>query len=525
MFGTAKTALQKALEYGLSVFDEHQQTEAQADLAASYRSEEGIVRFVREILGANPAPYQERILRAFYKHRRVAVRSLHGAGKTALASWVILWVTAVYPTDVKVPCTASAWRQLTKFLFPEVHKWAARARWELLEITMRRGRELLDLSIKLPGKEAFAVASDNPAYIEGAHGSVVCYVLDEAKAIPDAVWDAAEGAFSTAGEETGDLAYALAISTPGDTSGRFYDIHSRKEGYEDWHVIHVSLEEAIAAGRVSRNWVERRRKQWGESSSVFQQRVLGNFAADSADLVIPLSWVEAANERWRAIMDGEAEIPAEAITTYGLDPAWTGSDKSAFLKLTGNFVEWVKYYTHVEPMNLVGKVISIMKREYRHYENDIQSLNTDLDGDEQISLVPLKRIPVGVDAIGIGAGVYSRLKEQGFQAVPVKVSEHTDMKDFADVETFINLRSAIWWLIRDWLNPDNEMNLALPPDDALTGDLTTPKWQYMSNGKIKVESKDDIRKRLDGRSTDAADALGAALFMRVRKRFLRVTVS
>ena len=55
------------------------------------------------------------------------------------------------------------------------------------------------------------------------------------------------------------------------------------------------------------------------------------------------------------------------------------------------------------------------------------------------------------------------------------------------------------------LDPSRDPDIALPVDDELLGDLTAPKWKILSGGKIQVESKDDIRKRI-GRSTDAGDA-------------------
>ena len=200
---------------------------------ASYRSQAGIVRIVRDVLKADPAPYQERILKALVKHKRVAVRGPHGLGKTALAAWVVLWGLLAFDDDVKIPTTASAWRQLEKFLWPEIRKWARPLMTEHADMT------LLTLSAKIPGKEAFAVASDDPALIEGAHANTLIYVFDESKAIPAGTWDAAEGAFSGAGEDTGADAYWLAISTPGATDGRFYDIHQRRPGFEDWHTEHV----------------------------------------------------------------------------------------------------------------------------------------------------------------------------------------------------------------------------------------------------------------------------------------------
>jgi hypothetical protein len=52
----------------------------------------------------------------------------------------------------------------------------------------------------------------------------------------------------------------------------------------------------LAAGRQSVEGVEQRKKQWGERSAVYQNRVEGHCAASEEDSVIPLSWVEAAND-------------------------------------------------------------------------------------------------------------------------------------------------------------------------------------------------------------------------------------
>lgn len=60
--------------------------------------------------------------------------------------------------------------------------------------------------------------------------------------------------------------------------------------------------------------------------------------------------------------------------------------------------------------------------------------------------------------------------------------------------------------MRELLDPSAGATLALPDDDELVGDLCAPKWRINSTGRIQVESKDDIRKRL-GRSTDLGDAV------------------
>src|SRR5262249_54614252 len=107
------------------------------------RYQDDPVGFVRDVLGAEPADYQAKILRSVLTKRRVCVRSLHGAGKTTTAAWVVLWFTSVFD-ECKVPTTASAWRQLSEFLWPEIHKWALRADWSRIGLNIRRGTELLN---------------------------------------------------------------------------------------------------------------------------------------------------------------------------------------------------------------------------------------------------------------------------------------------------------------------------------------------------------------------------------------------
>ena len=123
-----------------------------------------------------------------------------------------------------------------------------------------------------------------------------------------------------------------------------------------------------------------------------------------------------------------------------------------------------------------------------------------------------------IDVLGVGAGVVDRLKEQGrYNIRPFNAGEHTYQKDKSGELGFADKRSAAWWNIRELLA--NEP-VALPPDDRLTGDLTAPKWKMTSGGKVKVESKDDIKKRL-GRSTDDGDAVVMAFWNEPQGVFFR----
>jgi len=428
----------------------------------------------------HPTAYQLEMLRRLALRHRISMRGPHGLGKTAFAAWVVLWFSLTRDgEDWKIPTTASAWRQVTKFLWPEIRKWSRRLKWNLVgREPFREPYELQTLGLKLQTGEAFAVVSDNHELIEGAHADQLLYIFDEAKAIPEETFDAAEGAFSGSGTDTFVDAYALAISTPGEPQGRFYDIHKRKPGYEDWDVRHVTLEEAIEAGRISREWANQRALQWGESSAVYQNRVMGEFASSAEDGVIPLAWIELANQRYEDVV---LDLNHAVFRGVGVDVG-RGGDMSVLAPRFDNHIVELRRNPAADTMVIAGEVVKL-----------------------------LRGFPHGhavVDVVGIGAGVVDRLREMGHgdRVIAFNAGGHTDYVDGSGELMFVDCRSAAWWHMREMLNPTNGHEVGLPPDDKLIGDLTAPKWSLTSGGKIKVEAKDQIKRRL-GRSTDDGDAV------------------
>ena len=455
--------------------------------AAEWEADQGVTRYYDDPLGfaadcidwrgEGLTAYQQEIVGELPGRRREAVRGPHGLGKTTVAAVVLLWfalTSEAAGVDWKAVTTAGSWRQLTNYLWPEIHKWAGRVRWDKVRSTPFKRTELLNLNLHLAHGQATAAACSNPALIEGAHADRLLFLYDEGKAIPAGTFDACEGAFSGTGE-----ALALVASTPGDPSGRFYDIHARRPGYEDWHARAVTLAEAVASGRISEAWAEQRRKQWGEESAVYANRVLGDFHAGDEDTVIPLRWLEAANERWQE-WDAAGRPGLPGLHRAGVDVARSGEDKTVVAIRLGPVLAELRRSSNEDTMQTTGRV--------KGY----------LDTDPEATAM--------VDVIGIGAGVLDRLREQGCKAEPFNASAGTKNTDVTGELGFANVRSAAWWLLRELLDPSRGSDLALPPDDLLLGDLTAPKWKVLSGGKIQVESKDDIRKRI-GRSTDDGDAV------------------
>lgn len=433
--------------------------------------------------GKTLAPYQVAAFDDLIRHKRLAMRGPHGLGKSTSMAVLVLWfavTSSAAGIDWKVITTASVWRQLEVYLWPEIHKWARLLRWDVIgRQPFNERTELLDLRLKLPYGAATAVASNQAERLEGAHAIRILYVLDEAKIIPSETWDAIEGALSNAGADTDNEAYIVAMSTPGPPAGRFYDIHRRAPGYEDWHTRHVTLDEAIAAGRISAEWAEQRKHQWGETSALYQGRVLGEFCADDETSVIPLSWVEAAIERWHDWHRCRRDTP-DGPTWTGVDVG-RGGDSSVLARLTGHIV------------TLTVKNVA-----------DTMAV-ADLAATEPGRCI--------VDVIGVGAGVFDRLKQRGLKPIAYTGSGKSTLKDRSKAFGMFNVRSGAYWNLRELLDPEFEPTICLPPDDLLISDLTTPKWEITTGipPKIKVENKDDVVARL-GRSPDRGDAVAMALY-------------
>lgn len=469
------------------------------------------------------APYQAGAMRQAALNGRLLMYGPHGLGKSTTMALLVWWFATTRELagiDWKIITTASSWLQLKDYLWPEIHKWAKFIDWEKLGIPEpSSGNDLLDLGLKWKWGAASAAASSDPAKMEGAHATHLMYVLDEAKAIQDGTWNAIEGAFSTEdidqprvdSEEKVQAddprvlvknILAVAMSTPGPATGRFYSIATKKPGFEDWTVRKVDREEVVNAGRMSLKWAEQRRKQWGEGSSVYKMRVLGEFFLDDPEALVPLSWVEAAQERWQD-WKARGRPPLEGKRWLGVDVAGGGADRTVMARRQGASITRLEYPSATDLMKVAREVAKV--RDYRHV----------------------------IDTLGVGQGVTSKLREM-YQAgeiqekpIPFVGAASTDLMNMTREYGFVNARSAAWWMIREALDPQNETGAMLPPDPELVADLTAPTWSISQSGtppRIKVEPKDKVKEKL-GRSPDFGDAVAMAYWAGAAKRPVQIAKS
>lgn len=436
------------------------------------------VLFVEQVFGVEPEPWQKLALMAMVTNDRISVRSGHGIGKSAFMSWVTIW-WLLTNVECKVACTAPTSHQLNDVLWGEIAKWAR---------LMHPGlRDLIDVKQdqvvrKDAPKEAFAVArtarKEQPEAFQGFHSGAMLFIVDEASGVEDVIFEVGEGAMSTPGAKT------LMVGNPTRTSGYFFDSHHRMR--EAWWTLKVSCtDRTLVTGKFqSEDFIKNMRLRYGEDSNVYRVRVLGEFPASEDDVVIPLHLCEAAVERDVDMADGKR--------IWGLDVARFGDDRSCLAKRQKNYLlEPPRVWRGKDTMQTTGIVV-------KEYEDTPHSQRPDF---------------IMVDSIGVGAGVVDALRDQGLPAKGVNVAEVPAVGD-----QYVRLRDELYWRAREWFE---QLDCYIPEKcDALIAELTIPKYTVRPNGKLKVEAKDEIKRRLP-QSPDIADAFILTFAMNDRRLGMR----
>ena len=193
---------------------------------------------------------------------------------------------------------------------------------------------------------------------------------------------------------------------------------------------------------------------------------------DDPDQVIPYSFVKQA-------MDLE---PEEGLGYMAVDVARFGNDDTVFAYKSGNATYEIERFSGLS----TNRTATIAGQRIR--ERALSAEN------------------VGVDAIGIGAGVVDNLHAAGLNVVSiVSGAKPVGYKDNRKTELqFRNLRSQMWWVMREKLRK-GECAITAEDSKRLIEDLCAPRYRLASEKTVEVEAKDKIKERL-GRSPDDGDA-------------------
>jgi len=416
--------------------------------------------FWREVLGRTTDPWQQQANRALaHGHRRIAVRSGHGVGKGVWLASSICWFCCTR-APFKVGVTAPSAPQLHDALMGDV-----RATFRLLPPAWA---DLFDvdsdrIKLKSSPDDCFVTArtsrADNPESLQGIHSPNVMLVIDEASGVSDETFEAAGGSMSTPGAVT------LCCGNPTRATGFFWRVHNLER--DRWFTLRVSC---LDSPRVSRDFVDEIANRYGEDSNSYRVRVLGEFPLADADTLIPADLVDGAMLRDIALDLGAAEI-------WGVDVARFGSAESVLIKRRGTRVtDMPRRWSGLDTMALAG----VIKAEYDSLPHTARPAL------------------IVIDVIGIGAGVVDRLAEQELPILGLNVGEVPSVTG-----RFVRMRDQLWYQVREWLE---SRQVTLPRDDKLRQDLTSPRATFMSDGRLQVESKAQLRSR-GVASPDSGDAL------------------
>jgi len=217
------------------------------------------------------------------------------------------------------------------------------------------------------------------------------------------------------------------------------------------------------------------------------QMLYGSFTAGVQDdpwQVIPTSWVEEAQARWKK------RAPKGEMLAIGVDVARGGQDKTSIA--TRHMDDNGKGMWFDEPHEYPGSQTP--------------------DGPKVAGLTIAHRrddAPIHIDVIGVGASPYDVLNGMRLNVIGVNVAEKARGTDRSGKLRFFNQRSELWWRMREALDPASDTGIALPPTKKLLSELCAPKWEA-SGYTVKVESRDDIIERI-GHSPDMATAYILAL--------------
>ena len=307
--------------------------------------------------------------------------------------------------------------------------------------------------------------ADNPDAMRGVRLDFV--VIDEVAQIKPEVWnDICQPALS---DRKGG---ALFIGTPQGVN-LFSELYYKAQSLPDWHAALYTVHDTQA---IELDEVERLQRDMAETS--FAREYLCDFSASGDDQLISLS--DAETSARRVFRPHEMD---HAPKVLGVDPARFGDDRSVIFMRQGLVALKPDVYRGIDNMDLASRVAAKITEE-----------NPDA---------------VFIDA-GAGSGVIDRLRQLGHDVIEIPFGGKATRPDL-----YINRRTEMWFEMRNWILQGG----GIPNDSGLKQELATPSFKYDNQGRRMLESKDEIKKRLQGgASPDMADALCLTFASPVRKR-------
>lgn len=405
---------------------------------------------------------------------REATASGHGIGKSAITSWLILWVMSTRP-HAKGIVTANTSDQLRTKTWGELGKWRSRCivgHW----FEYNNGRGSMSMYHKSWPEswrvDAQTCREENSESFAGLHAanSTPFYIFDEASAVPDKIWEVAEGGL-TDGEPM-----FFVFGNPTRNTGRFKECFTRQK--HRWNTRQI---DSRTAKMTNKRLIEQWRQDWGEDSDFFRVRVLGRFPRAGDMQFIPGDTVFDAMKR------GPGRYLGDDPLICGIDLARGGADNCMIQFRRGfDAVSEKVYRIPGEKSRDSMRVVSMLTMILDRHKPDVSFL----------------------DVTGIGGPIGDRLRQLGYHVVDVGFGHKAD-----DERKFANKTAEMGYRCRQWLIDGG----SIKDDPQLELELTSREYSHNSKDQLLLERKDDVKDRM-GVSPDWADALYLTFAQHVPKR-------
>lgn len=402
---------------------------------------------------------------------RLAIKSGHGPGKSALIGMLIMWAMSTMK-DTRIVVTANTETQLLKKTWPELAKWyhmSINAHWfKLTAMALVAADEAAEKSWRA---DAYPWSEKNPEAFAGTHnyGRRILFVFDEASAIPDIIWEVTEGVLT---DEDTEIIW-VAFGNPTRADGMFRSCFGRYRHI--WNHLTVDCRDVEG---VSQTQIEEWVQQYGVDSDFVRVRVRGEFPKSDEMTLIGEGLVDVAMKR-----TPERSSYDFAPVIIGVDPAWSGEDSLEVVARQG-VKAWglLSMGKNTDDVYVAGRIA--------RFADELNAEAIFIDG-------------------GYGTGIYSILKEMGYPARIVWFSESPIDKQYSNKRAEIWEGGTLQWLMNGGAIPDEEdwkvdlCSVRVKPD--------------VLSGKKQLESKESMRKR-GASSPGKGDALALTFSFPVSKR-------
>lgn len=417
--------------------------------------------------------------------KRVAVSSGHKISKSHTAAIAGLWFYSSFQ-DAKTVLTSTTYHQVQTILWDEFRKVRFRSK-----VVIPGDMHQLAASgfVSEDFRTARGFTAREPEAVAGISGKNLLFILDEASGIPDAIHEA------VGGNMAGGAALVM-FSNPTRTVGTFFDAFNAKKDF--YTTFQVSSEETpnaatgrrLIPGLATRAFVDEMAAEWGKDSAFYKIRVLGQFVLADESKPFSVARILAAEVAWHdTLPEGRLHI--------GVDPAGPGGngDETGFCARRGNRVLEIYARQSLTEDGIVEEIKGLIAK-HRAPREDI---------DTKCPIVAIDR----EGPIGYKVWVKFKAYAESLQGAMVRVlGIRASEKAIRRADLYHLVRDELWGNLEAWFKGGG----AVPRDTKLAKELSTIEWSQNLQGKLKATPKDDIRKLLEGRSPDRADALALAVW-------------